>query len=725
MRLFIRCFLLSLLYVTATRPAWAQEDAYHSGLKTQLEQQYGVTGGTWTFGTQEASVLGLANPSSGVKVENAPVSGQSFSRALRLTVMQPTGNAWERTIRFPIQQPMQAGDAMLLVMWLRHTWPADEEGRVEPVFEMAASPYTKSLSEAYGVPGEWTLYLLPFGAALDHAAGAARFQLNMGQQRQMIELGGLALINYGQAYTVDQLPEVTPAQTYGGRSPDAPWRAAAQARIETHRQGTFRVVVQDTEGRPVPEAAVHVAMQQHAFGFGTAVAAGNLMVGGLNPTYRTKLGNLTGDGRSFNLAVLENALKWPPWESNWPGTKQEKVAVVQWLRDRGMAVRGHNLLWPRWDNLPDDLEANQNDPAYLRDRIHDHILEQAGYPGLKGVLREWDVVNEPVHETDLQEALAGTPGYPTGEEILTEAFQWAAEADPDARLFINEYSILSTYGPVSTTRPAYKRLIQQLIDAGVRLDGIGMQGHMGTPLTPIDTVYKVLDEFAAFGRGLSITEYDASGVEEQLAADYLRDFLTVVFSHPAVESFLMWGFWDGAHWFDDAPIFRQDWSLKPSGEAFIDLVFDQWWTNVEAVTDDAGAWEGRGFLGDYEITAAIGGQLVRREVTLTAGDTVEVVLTVTPTARETPEAPAFRVDPNYPDPFGAATALDFVLPAPAEVVLEVFDVVGRRVDRQDLGFRPAGPHTVTLPADGWPAGVYFYRLRAGEHLHTGRMLRVP
>src|SRR5690606_7782682 len=95
----------------------------------------------------------------------------------------------------------------------------------------------------------------------------------------------------------------------------------------------------------------------------------------------------------------------------------------------------------------------------------------------------------------------------------------------------------------------------------------------------IAQVYTVLEEFAAFGVPLSITEYDYAHytnnnttcvkANEAVAATYMRDFLTMVFSHPAVESFILWDFADGFHWRCDAPIFREDWSLKPSGEAYL------------------------------------------------------------------------------------------------------------------------------------------------------------
>lgn len=704
--------------------AFAQESGYYSWLRAHLDETYGVSGGDWVLGSNEQAVLGLAQVTSGVDEDVISVSDQEFGSGRRYTVLQPTAETWHRSVRFHIAEPVADGDALLLAVWMRHVWPEDVVGRAELVFEAAASPYDKSLAESFSVPyNAWGLYLIPFEAVGTYDANGARFQIQLGFQRQMIELGGLALLNYGSDVAVSELPRVVPAQVaYGGHSPDAAWRAGARARIEQHRMGTFRVRIKDGDGEPVPAADVQIEMKRHAFGFGTAVNSGILIGPGRVADYRTRLADLTGDGRTFNIAVLENALKWPQWESNWPLSKDNKVIAVTWLYSRGMDVRGHNLVWPGWNWLPDDIETNSSDPAYISERIHDHIHEIAGYDGLKGIIRDWDVVNEPAHETDLRDVFVGTADYPTEEDLYKEWFDWAREADPEARLFVNDYSIISSYGPLPAARSYYKRIIRGLIEAGAPLDGIGVQGHMGNPLTPIDTVYKVIDELADFGRAISVTEYDASGVEEEIAGDYMRDFLTIVFSHPAVESFLMWGFWDGSHWRDDAPMFREDWSLKPSGQAFLDLVFDEWWTSLAVQTDEEGGWMGRGYAGTYEIAAATDDAMVTQEVQLNAADTVDVLLKLTSTANATDEAPTiFQVAPNFPEPASDQTRLGVTLGAPASVEIEIYDVLGRRVARSDEGHRSLGRHEIMLDVRDLPAGTYLYRLTAGKHTHAGTM----
>ena len=105
-------------------------------------------------------------------------------------------------------------------------------------------------------------------------------------------------------------------------------------------------------------------MKKHKFGFGTAVAVSRLIDSGPDAElYREKLQNLTGDDRSFNLVVIENALKWPTWESPYPADKQGTADAIATLKSWDLKVRGHNLIWPGWNFLPGDIEENSDDVA--------------------------------------------------------------------------------------------------------------------------------------------------------------------------------------------------------------------------------------------------------------------------------------------------------------------------------------------------------------------------
>jgi len=213
---------------------------------------------------------------------------------------------------------------------------------------------------------------------------------------------------------------------------------------------------------------------------------------------------------------------------------------------------------------------------------------------LRGLVRDWDVLNEPWSNHTLQDVL--------GEEAMADWFRAAKAADPEARLFINDFGILNKAGEHKVHQDHYEKTIQFLLEHNAPIDGIGMQAHFGWDLTPPVKLVSILDRFAKLGLPLRVSEFDINIDDEDLQADYLRDFYTAVFSHEAVEAIMMWGFWDGDHWKGNAPIYREDWTLKPSGEAWKNLVFDQWWTREEGKTDEDGVFSIRGFLGNYEIT---------------------------------------------------------------------------------------------------------------------------
>ena len=196
---------------------------------------------------------------------------------------------------------------------------------------------------------------------------------------------------------------------------------------------------------------------------------------------------------------------------------------------------------------------------------------------------------------------------------MAEWFKLAREhASPQTRLALNENTILTRCGLTQTEQDNYAGWIQYLIDQGHGPDVIGMQGHFDANVTDPEVVVRILDRFARFGKALQITEFDLPTRDEDGQGRYTRDFLTTVFSHPAIDAFTMWGFWR-AEWQPPGALVRKDWTLKPNGQAYMDLVFKQWWTDTTAKTGDDGLCTARGFLGDYAITVTYKG--VEKKVT--------------------------------------------------------------------------------------------------------------
>jgi hypothetical protein len=131
--------------------------------------------------------------------------------------------------------------------------------------------------------------------------------------------------------------------------------------------------------------------------------------------------------------------------------------------------------------------------------------------------------------------------------------------------------------------------------------GIGFQAHLGGTLTGPQKIWDVLDEFSEYHLPIMATEFTVDTQDEKLQAEYTRDFYTAFFAHPSTDGIINWGFWAGKHYRPVCAFFAKDWKMKPNGEAYMDLVFNKWWTHTGGTTDKNGAYQFRGFYGDYKI----------------------------------------------------------------------------------------------------------------------------
>ncbi len=190
---------------------------------------------------------------------------------------------------------------------------------------------------------------------------------------------------------------------------------------------------------------------------------------------------------------------------------------------------------------------------------------------------------------------------------MAEWFKAARAAVPESRLVLNEFDIVGNGGS-DKRRADLLALVKQIQDRQGSPDLLGFQSHFWSErLTPPERIWKIIDEVhAATGLPVMASEFDMNFPNEQVQAEYTRDFLTAWFAHPATEAFIMWGFWGGSHWFGESgAMFRKDWSPKPNLEAYTNLVFRDWWTKADAKSDPDGSATVRAFLGDHrvEITA--------------------------------------------------------------------------------------------------------------------------
>lgn len=514
------------------------------------------------------------------------VTGQPFAQALRYATGNDILNFWDAQIQFPSVVGIAANDVILVTFFARTITSVQEtgEGAVNVVIENATT-YAKEISTKLTIGKEWKQYYASVKCKSTWTTALTRYALFTGYASQTIEVADVKFLNYKNLLTLSDLP-ITEI-TYTGQAADAAWRVAAADRIDQIRKGKVDIVVQDQLGNVVKDAAVSIEMVRHKFGFGTAIPASVFLS---NSVFRNKVYEL------FNEVVFENDLKWPQFNPN--STLNLRKSLDSLDRHK-IAVRGHNVIWPSWKFTPASLKALETNPVFLRTTIEKHIDEVTQFA--KGRLNDWDVINEPYSEKDIMAIL--------GDEVMADWFKRVRQNDSAVKLYLNDYAILSGGGSDTKKQDYYYNLVKYIDEKGGKVDGIGMQGHFGSDLTSITKVYSILERFATLGKEIKITEHDINVSQRAVQAEYTRDFMTIVFSHAAVKSFLFWGFWANSHWLPDGAFFNSDWTIRPHGEAYKELVFNQWWTKkTDKTTDSQGNVSFEGFLGTYKYTVKSGGK---------------------------------------------------------------------------------------------------------------------
>jgi len=308
------------------------------------------------------------------------------------------------------------------------------------------------------------------------------------------------------------------------------------------------------------------------FYMGAAVAVSPLLS---LPQYRDTL------SQQYNMVVAENAMKWDATE---PGQGvfdfSQADPIVKFAEANQMRVRGHNLVWH--NQLPAWLTAGTFTHEQLLGILHDHIYGVVTH--FKGQIQDWDVVNEAVADDG---SLRKDMWLDTlGPDYIEQAFRFAHDADPDAKLFYNDYNGEG----IGYKANAIYALVSGLKSKGVPIDGVGLQMHVGIgpheASDPAD-VSANMDRLAALGLEVQITEMDVkiqhgSGtVDQNLAAQatLYANMLQVCLQHKACTAFLTWGFTDMYTWIpgftgkDDAPLpFDKAFQPKPAYTALLNVL---------------------------------------------------------------------------------------------------------------------------------------------------------
>jgi endo-1,4-beta-xylanase len=205
----------------------------------------------------------------------------------------------------------------------------------------------------------------------------------------------------------------------------------------------------------------------------------------------------------FDAVTPENCMKPDPIHPA-PKTYRfaEPDALVDFAAHHAMEVTGHCLAWhqqsPAWIFADGSAPASRD--LVLR-RLTEHVQTVAGR--YSGRIAGWDVVNEAVADHGLA-LLRDTEWTRTvGDDFVEQAFRIAAAADPSARLYYNDYNI-----ELPQKRAKTITLLKQLLDAGVRVDAVGIQGHWIIDQIPFDQIEQSIVEYHQLGLKVMITELD-------------------------------------------------------------------------------------------------------------------------------------------------------------------------------------------------------------------------
>jgi GH35 family endo-1,4-beta-xylanase len=576
-------------------------------------------GGADVLTFDENSAIKFRKSNVKATAEWMPAQDMPFKNLYRVKSDTRYSKQTNAQVIVPITGSFKKGDTILFSFWVRRPQAGGQPNNA--TFRFRTAPDKKIFEYKLSAYREWKQHVRSFVAAEDTTQDKSSIQVLLGEAGQIAEIADFRLINYGPDYDIKTLPRST--VDYKGRAPDAQWRKDALARIEKIRKGDINIEVVDADGKPVAGAAVRVQMQKHAFGFGNAVNA--YLVGAPEsdfPYTKVRSGKkFTSSWQDaqqyrevlknhFSSVTFESELRPHVWIKQMKGVRdgqrlREVMAdhAVPWLQKNDIDIRGHYLAW-----APMDFNAIEKefvgDPAGHRKWLWNHMADVL--PKTNSYVTEWDTINHIIGwGKHTYEKEYGSP------EIYAQIMQEARRLAPDATHAINEGKIL----PDGYKRKPYKRIVEYLNEQGQPADVVGFMAHFGlTSLTPPEELLDVYDDFAEVAPRLQLSELDVdAGDDEQLQADYLRDVMIASFSHPKFVSIIQWGFWEGAHWKPAAALWRSDWSLKPSGQVFVDLVTKQWWTDETLTTDAAGICATRGFLGDYKVFVEFEGRTEKVE----------------------------------------------------------------------------------------------------------------
>lgn len=428
---------------------------------------------------------------------------------------------------------------------------------------------------------------------------------------------------------------------------------AARANIERIRKRDFALTFVGRDGRPLANTPIDIVQRRHSFPFGDQLwgldrfAREGIWNTDLAIAWRTRFAEMFNASTSLCYWTERPQNDASKTEDRQGEPRIENFAqTVDWSLSNGLIAKGHPLFWSIPKCVPDWAKRYPPETFWKFAEVRVRSLVAR----FRGRIRYWDAVNEALWEAT-PEHLASRQWphiepMPALVGMISPILRWCREEDPDATFIINDYGTEQLHSPCpngsdgsvvssDTQRARFIALANALTDAGTPPDALGLQSHTGDWIGPAEqtTIY---DEFAASTPiPLHITEFWASTrqlratgrySEETLAqaqCEFIRDFVTTAFGHPAIEAFFFWGFLGAAIQWE--PL-HSGHTLRPIWHEIYRLLHEEWTTRLSLTTDAQGSLSFRGFPGDYALRHALGATTRGSSISLTEPGSLTVKL---------------------------------------------------------------------------------------------------
>ena len=420
--------------------------------------------------------------------------------------------------------------------------------------------------------------------------------------------------------------------------------------IEANRKGWLKLNFVDSEGNPVENVQIELEQKTHDFKFGCNLfMLDELETEEKNEKFKEMYPQL------FNLATLP--FYWANLEPRPGFLRFEKDSpkdyrrpapdlCLEYCKEKGIEPKLHCLVYDQWSPkwLPED--------AFEIKKLLDKRIQQIAERYADSI-PSMEVINETqcsyiTGKTDRK----STPFF-LEPDIIEWSFDHARRYLPTNKLIINEATGHVWGNRYKYTRSAYYLQIQRALEKGATIDSIGMQYHQfhtrqaeaeqAVYLLDPKRLYEVMDTYAKLNLPMQVTEVTASAFswdpeDEYVQAEMIRNLYRIWFSHANMEAIVYWNMIDGYAAYAvpgdmsngenmyHGGLLRFDMSKKPAWEVLDQLINHDWHTSIQ--TTCSGTADLKGFYGQYELTATVGGKTVTQTIHLKKGGKNNITITL-------------------------------------------------------------------------------------------------